>query len=567
MAARSLAIRVFIVLISCFLCACGSGAEQDKSASSASGSQSAQTESDAQGGQASAQIPSSPEQGGMLVRGLIGEPSNLLSPLASDSASMEVTSMLYVSLVRYNKDIELEPYAAKSYEVLDGGKRLRFVLRQGILWQDGQELTADDVEFTWRMMVDPKTPTAYSENYKRVKEFRKIDRYTFEIVYDKPFAKALVSWAMDIMPKHILQGENLMNTRYSRNPVGAGPFVLKEWKAGQSLVLAANPQYFLGRPHLDGIAFKIIPDSAAMFLELESQNLDYMGLSPQQYLFQTKGPSWEQNFKKFKYLSFGYNFVGWNFKKKLFQDKRVRQALAYGVNTDAVIKGVYMGFAEPTVGPYKPGTWVYNTKLKPYPYDVAKAKALLAEAGWTDSDGDGVLDKDGKPFSFTILTNQGNEQRIKIATIVQANLKDLGIVVKMRTVEWAAFLKQFLDTANFDAVVMGWTIPQDPDIYNVWHSSKAVVGGLNFIRYSNPQLDELVAKGRDLMDQAERKAVYDRAQEILYEEQPYLFLCVPQALPVVSSRFQNVSTAPAGISHNLEWWWVPKMMQRHTLEP
>ncbi|WP_459899287.1 peptide-binding protein [Desulfobaculum senezii] len=516
---------------------------------------------------ASAKRPAQPEQGDLLVTGTIGEPSNLIPPLASDSASHEVADLIYVSLVRYNKDIELEPYAAESYEVLDGGRRLRFTLRQDIRWTDGVELTADDVEFTYKLMIDPKTPTAYSENYKLVKQFTKLDKYTVEIEYEKPFAKALISWAMEILPKHLLEGEDLMDTKYSRHPVGAGPFKFKRWEAGRRIILEANDDYFEGRPHLDGIVYRVIPDISTMFLELKAGNLDMMGLTPQQYLFQTTTSEWEKFYTKFKYLSFGYNFIGWNHRRPMFQDKRVRQALAHAVSKQAMIKAVLFGLGRPTVGPYKPGTWMYNDAITDYDYDPAKAKAMLAEAGWTDSDGDGWLDKDGKPFAFTLLTNQGNEQRIKIATIAQANLKDIGIKVKIRTVEWAAFLKEFLDKGNFDAVVMGWTIPQDPDIFNVWHSSKAVPGGLNFVGYKNPELDELLVQGRHSITNEERKPIYDKVQEILHEEQPYLFLYCPLSLPVVSSRFMDVTPAPAGISHNLKWWWVPEDKQRYTAVP
>ncbi|NJB67147.1 peptide/nickel transport system substrate-binding protein [Desulfobaculum xiamenense] len=552
MSIRNIALLLCIAL--CGLVGCGQ--DSSDSAAPAAGTKATATAS-----------PGTPQRGDLLVLGSIAEPSNLIPALASDSASHDVIALLYVSLVRYNRNIELEPYAAESYEVLDGGRLLRFKLREDIRWTDGVELTADDVEFTYRVMIDPGTPTAYSENYKLVKQFTKTGKYSFEVTYDKPYAKALVSWAMEILPKHILEGENLMNTRYSREPVGAGPFKLKSWEAGRRIVLEANDDYFLGRPHLDGVVFRVIPDMSTMFLELKAGNLDFMGLTPQQYLFQTKGPEWEANFNRFEYLSFGYNFIGWNLRLPMFADKRVRQALAHAVDKQALIKGVLMGLGEPTIGPYKPGTWMFNDKLTDYDFNPQKTRDMLAEVGWRDSDGDGWLDRDGKRFSFTLLTNQGNEQRIKIATIAQANLKDVGIEVKVRTVEWAAFLKEFIDKGNFDAVVMGWTIPQDPDLFNVWHSSKAVPGGLNFIDYRNPELDELLVKGRSLIDPAERKPVYDRVQEILHDDQPYLFLTVPLALPVVSSRFMDVEAAPAGVSHNMEWWWVPENRQRYTAVP
>ncbi|GAU08992.1 peptide-binding protein [Desulfoplanes formicivorans] len=499
--------------------------------------------------------------GGRIVLGSIGEPSNLIPPLASDGASHELAEYLYVALLRYNKNIELEPWAARSYEVLDGGQRLRFTLRDDIRWFDGQPLTTEDVEFTYKLMIDPETPTAYAENFKAIKSFNLIDKYTFEVTYDRPFARALLTWASLILPKHVLEKENLLDTPYSRNPMGAGPYRLKEWEPGRRIVLEANEDYFEGRPNIDTVVYRFIPDTTTMFMELKSGNLDMMNLSPQQYLYQTKGPLWEQGFAKYTYLSFSYAYLGYNLQRPLFADVRVRRAIAHAIDKEEIVKGVLLGQGQSTIGPYKPGTWVYNTSIRDYVHDPERARALLAQAGWKDRDGDGWLDKDGHAFRFTILTNQGNNLRIKAATIIQYRLKQIGIDVRIRTVEWATFIKEFVDKGRFDALILGWNILQDPDIYNVWHSSKAVPGGLNFVGYKNKELDALLDKGRRLMDPRERKPVYDRIQEILHRDQPYCFLYVPMSLPIVQKRFRGIEPAPAGITYNFNDWWIPKTLQ------
>ncbi|EGB13371.1 extracellular solute-binding protein family 5 [Pseudodesulfovibrio mercurii] len=508
-----------------------------------------------------ADIPAEPESGGTLVQPTIGEPSNLIPILATDGSSHEIAGQIYVGLLKYDKDINLVPYAAESYEVLDNGRLLRFKLREDIYWTDGVQLTADDVEFTYRLTIDPKTPTAYAGNFKLVKEFRKTGRFSFEVTYDRPFAKALVSWATDILPKHLLEGEDLLNTRYSRAPVGAGPYMLTEWTAGSQLVLTANPNFFEGKPYIDRIVYRMIPDMGTQFLELKAGNLDMMGLDPLQYLYQTSGPGWDGSFQKFEFLASGYTFLGFNFKHPFFQDVRVRQAVDYAIDRRELVKGVLYGLGAAANGPYKPGTWQYDMNVKPRPYDPAKARELLAEAGWTDSDGDGWLDKDGKRFAISIITNQGNTQRIKTGVILQQRLRDVGIQVSLRTVEWAAFIKEFVDKGRFDAIILGWNILQDPDIYDVWHSSQAVDGGLNFTRYVNPELDELLERGRHLVGQAARKPLYDRVQEILHDDAPYCFLYVPMALPIVQARIQNIKAAPAGISYNSEKWWIPRGLQ------
>ncbi|MEW5771919.1 MAG: peptide-binding protein [Thermodesulfobacteriota bacterium] len=510
--------------------------------------------------------PTIPEQGDRLVTGAIGEPSNLISALSTDASSHEVANLLNVSCLKYDKNLTLVSHAA-DFEVLEDGKLLRFTLKPGIRWWDGVELTARDVEFTYRLMVDPKTPTAYAENYKHVKEFKVTGAYTFEVRYDEVLARSLSSWATDILPRHALEGQDLLTTRYSREPLGAGPFKLASWEPGRSLTLVANPDYFEGRPHLDAIVYRIIPDQSTMFLELKAGNLDLSDLTPQQYSFQTSGPEWEKNFRKYSYVASAYTYLGYNLESPLFRDKAVRQALAHAVDKEEIVKGVLLGLGQPAEGPYKPGTWAYNDKLKPWPYDPAKARAMLAEAGWRDSDGDGVLDRDGKPFAFTILTNQGNEQRAKAATIIQSRLKEVGVAVQIRAVEWAAFIKEFVDKGRFDAVLLGWNTIPDPDAFDVWHSSQTGPGKLNFIGYRNPEVDEILDKARRSLDMAVRKPLYDRFQEILQEDQPYLFLYTPRALPVVSARFRGVEPAPAGIGHNLIWWWVPKAEQRYAQQP
>ncbi len=513
--------------------------------------------------QASAtQAGAQPEPGGRLVEATIGEPSNLIPPLASDSASHEVSALIYVAALKYDKDINLVPQAAESFEILEDGRLLKFRLRKDVRWTDGKPLTARDVEFTYRLMVDPKTPTAYAEDFLAVKEFRLTGDYSFEVRYDKPFARALVTWAHAILPRHLLEGQDLLKSPLARQPVGAGPYMLKEWTAGNRLVLVANPDYFEGRAYIDEVVMRIIPDQSTQFMELKSGNLDEINLSPQQYLYQTDDEGWAKNFRKFQYVSSGYTYLGFNLKSRLFSDVRVRRAINHAIDKDEIVRGVLSGLGIATGGPYKPGTWAFNDRIPANEFNRARAKTLLAEAGWKRRTPDGPLvDKDGHPFAFTVLTNQGNSPRIKAAIIIQHRLKDLGIRVEIRTVEWAAFIKEFVDKGRFDALILGWNIVQDPDLYDVWHSSKAQPGGLNFVGYKNPELDDLLERGRRILDQKQRKPIYDRIQEILHQDQPYCFLFVPMALPMVHARVQGIEPAPAGISHNFIRWWIPKAAQ------
>ncbi len=508
---------------------------------------------------------SAPAHGDILVEGAIGDASNLIPLLASDSASHSISGLIFNGLVKYDRDLNIVGDLAESWEISRDGLVITFRLRKGVRWHDGRPFTADDVLFTYRLTVDPKTPTAYAGDFLKVKKAEALDPHTFRVTYDRPFAPALMSWGASVMPKHLLEGRDVTKSPLARHPVGTGPYRFKEWKTGQKIVLAANPDYFEGRPYLDGRIMRVIPDMATMFLELRARGIDYMGLTPLQYTRQTETRYFRNHFRKYRYLSFSYTYLGFNLQNPMFADRRVRQALAHAVDKGELIDGILLGLGKEATGPFKPGTWQHNPNVKRYPYDPKRALDLLADAGWRDTNGDGILDRNGQRFEFELLVNQGNEVRAKTAEIVQRRLAELGISVKIRVIEWAAFIKEFINKRRFDAVILGWTIPMDPDLHDVWHSSKTGPSELNFVSYRNAEVDDLLERGRGTFDRAERKRCYDRIQEILAEDQPYLFLYVPDALPIFNARVRGIDPAPVGIGHNVIKWYVPKEEQKYVM--
>jgi len=503
--------------------------------------------------------------GDIIVRGDIGDASNLIPILASDSASHSIAGLIYNGLVKYDKDMNIVGDLAESWDISDDGLVITFHLRKGVKWHDGKPFTAKDVLYTYQVTVDPKTPTAYAGDFLKVKKAEVLDDYTFRVTYDKPFAPSLISWSSAVLPRHLLEGQNITKSSLARHPVGTGPYLFKEWLAGQKIVLVSNADYFEGRPYVDGHVTRIIPDMATMFLELRARNIDMMGLTPLQYTRQTENNLFRQSFDKYRYLAFAYTYLGYNLKHPFFADKRVRQAISYAINKEEIISGVLLGLGKPATGPYKPGTWAYNENVKTYSYNPQKARELLRAAGWTKTNNDGFLEKDGRPFTFELVTNQGNETRQKCAEIIQRQLKEVGIDVKIRILEWAAFINDFINKRRFEAVILGWTIPLDPDAYDVWHSSKTAPEELNFISYKNPEVDALLEKARSTFDQKLRKKYYDRFQEILVEDQPYTFLYVPDELVIISKRFRGIEPAPIGLSHNFIKWYVPKDEQKYTM--
>ncbi len=516
---------------------------------------------------AESKIDLTPVYGDMIIRGSIGDASVLLPVLASDSASSDINGLIYNGLVKYDKDLNLVGELAERWEISEDNLIIRFYLRKDVRWQDGTPFTSKDVEYTYKVYVDPKTPTAYAGDFLRVKELRVIDDYTVEVFYDKLYAPALASWGQSILPSHLLEGKEITESPLKRNPVGTGPYKFKEWNTGEKTQLESYHDYFEGRPYIDRVLTRVIPDLATMFLELKAGRLDQMGLTPLQYQRQTDNEWFKQHFNKFKYLAFSYSYLGYNLKDWKFQDKKVRQALTTAINRDSIVEGVLLGLGDVAYTPYKPDTFWYNPNVKKFPYDPEKAKRMLEEAGWKDTDGDGIIDKDGKPFEFTIITNHGNDIRKNAAIIIQKDLKKVGIEVKIRVIEWAAFIKNFINKRNFEACLLGWGIGIDPNQIDIWNSAKTSESELNFISYNNPEVDKMLELGVSTYNRDERKKYYDEFQQMISEDQPYTFLFVQHSLPIISSRFHGIIPAPIGISYNFNEWFVPKQLQKYTFQP
>lgn len=497
------------------------------------------------------------KQPNAITIGSLADAKRLLPLLASDSASGDISGWIYNGLTKYDRNIKVIGDLAESWDISPDGLQIIFHLRKGVLWHDGIEFTADDVLFTYNTVIDPKIPTPYSSNFGPVKKVEMTDKYTVRVVYSEPFAPALESWGMGILPKHILEYKDITNEYYSRNPIGTGPYKLKEWITGQKIVLQAFDKYYEGKPKIDKYIARVIPDTATMFLELKFGGIDFMGLTPPQYKLQANTEFFNKYFQKFRYPSFGYTYLGYNLLDSRFSDKRVRQAITHAINKKDIIAGVLLGYGTPCTGPFPPESWAYNPNVKDFEYDPKRSRKLLEEAGWKEVKG-GFLEKDGKPFEFTVLVNQGNDARLKTAQIIKENLKRIGIKMNIKVLEWQAMLHEFIDKKRFEAVIMGWALSRDPDVYDIWHSSKTKEGEFNFVSYKNAEVDRLLLEGRRTFDFEKRKKIYHRIHEILSDEEPYTFLYVPDALPVLHKRFKGVEKAPIGIWYDFIHWHVPK---------
>jgi len=494
--------------------------------------------------------------GDAFVTAELGDARVLVPFLADDSASSSISSLVFNGLTKLDKNLNIVGDLAESWEVSEGGLVITFYLKKDVKWHDDYPLTAEDVKFTYEALLDPKNGCPYTASYTDIERIEIIDNHTITFTYRRPYVPALHKLGMGIIPKHILAGQDIRTSAFKRSPTGTGPYKFNKWKTDQYIILESNKDYFEHRPYIDKRVSRIIPNQAIQFLELSSGSIDSMGLTPYQYKHRAVTKRFKENFNTYKYLSHAYTYIGYNLEDPLFKDVRVRQAFSYAVNKKEIIEGVLLGFGEVCTGPFLKGTKWYSMDAAGYSYDIDKAKALLREAGWSDTDGDGMLDNGGVDFKFKLITNQGNKMRQDIATLVQRQLSLLGIKVEIQTIAWAAFLNEFIDKKKFQAVILGWTIPQDPDCFNVWHSESSKEGGLNFISYKNEEVDRLIVEGRAMFDVEKRERIYKRIHELIARDAPYTFLYFPYATPAVSKRFRGIEPAPAGIGHNFIDWYV-----------
>lgn len=452
---------------------------------------------------------------------------------------------------------------------------IRFTLRDGVRWHDGATFTSADVAFTYRAIMNEKVASPRRSDFELVESIETPDYKTVVVRYKKPFSPALLSWMTAILPEHLLGKLDPAKwpEAYNRAPVGTGPFQFGEWKTNEFIRLVRTPDYFLGSPWLDSIVFRMLPDPLTLQLAFQTKQVDFWNVDP----WAVKSFQKDPRFDLFSAPGNAYNYIGWNLRRPLFQDLRVRRALAQAVNVPQMIRYILYGHGVRSTGIFTPQVWFFDPSVKSLPYDPEAARKLLDEAGWKPG-ADGIRTKDGKRFSFTLLANNGNEVRRDIATLVQDDLKKVGIEVKVEIYEWAVLLKRFVNKGEFDAIVLGWGLGYDFDQYAIWHSSQTHPEELNFIGFSDPKVDRLLTDLRQEYARPEIIRLAGELQQAIYAQQPYLFLFVPEGTEVMwkgSYRLRHpgpdgtwidepVHMTKAGWSYDMEWFYRPEYPPKNT---
>ena len=470
-------------------------------------------------------------------------PSRLNPILANDSASSEISDWLFNGLFKYDKDGTPTVDLAKSYE-FKTPTHLIIKLKEDVLWHDNVKFTSKDVIFTYEKIIDPKVFNSIKSNFQQVKSVKALDDYTIEVIYSQAYFKALETWMVGILPYHILKDEeNIMTSSFNKNPIGTGSYKLKEFKTAQDIELIANENYFEGKPKIDKILYKFLPDPNTSFLYLKQKNLDIGGLSPMQIDRQIDD-TFKKNYTIIQKPSFAYTYLGFNLKDEKFKDIRIRQALSLAIDRQELVDILFFGYGQICNGPFLPNSFAFNDNVKTITQNIEKAKALLKEAGYDENN----------HFTFELVTNTGNDIRINTAQILQYQLQKAGVIMKIRVMEWQAFLNTVVHPRNFETVLLGWALALMPDAYPLWHSSSDKLGGFNLVSYKNEKVDKLIEKGSETIDKNELGKIYKELFQIISDDLPYLFLYIPDAITVINKDIKNIEPSFIGIMHNQKDW-------------
>lgn len=511
-----------------------------------------------------------------------------LTPLMStDVYAAWVQAKTMESLAyRDPKTLKYEPLLATDWTVSPDGKTLHFNLRDNVVFSDGVPMTAKDVVFTFNQIMNPAVDAARSRAYlDHIESVTADNDYAVTFKF-KEFKFNTFSTVVEtlIMPEHFYS--KFSTKDFNEQPgllMGTGPYRMatpEGWRPGQRVEIVRNERYWGGRPAVDRILYYEVKDDVVEETMYRNRELDRFAPTPEQYEKLKNDKSITDRSTTWNYFSpvSGYTFVGWNqrqkvadqdtFKPTKFADARVRRAMTMMIDRERLARELYMGHAQPAVGPFGYGSPQTDPEIKPVPFDVEGAKKLLKDAGYEDRNGDGTIDNaDGTPFSFALTYGSGNPFTERIVLFMKDSFARAGVKMELNAVDWPILIKK-LDTRDFEAVTLGWSTSIETDCNQIFHSSQTKDQGDNFINYISPQLDAAIEKARTTVDENERMNAWRAVHRIIAEDQPYTFLLSRESLAFIDSRFKNIEKTKMGLNMVLTEmtpfpWYVPRDQQLH----
>lgn len=502
-----------------------------------------------------------PRDGGTVIRRLDSECKTLNWVLYTTAYELQVLRHIYDPILDYDAKGNLEPVLASELPTVSADHlRITVKLRPDAHWQDGVPITAKDVKFTLDKVRDPKIPAINKAPYfEKLDHLEVVDDHTVTFVWKEPFAPAIYAitqlWPI---PEHVYGRGDFLTNPANRKPVGSGPFKLEEWVSSQYISLVRYDDYYGKKAHLDRILFKVVEDDAVALNMLKAGELDEMRATQLQWEKQMNSSDFNARFRKIDYYFPGYNFISWNCRSPWFSDRRVRNAMTLLFDRESVNTKMFSGYARLVSGPFYINSWAYDKTVKPLPFDPAQARVLLDEAGWKDTNNDGVREKDGKKFQFELLIISGSNTAAQFSQLLQEECGKSGVKVNIRQIEGSTFFDR-IDKGDFDAAMLGWRLDFDPDVYDTFHSSMTPPRGLNHGFYKNTQVDSLLVLGRREFDQNKRAAIYHQVHRLIAEDQPYTFInAVPDKRPI-ARKIQGIQISPMGpydFWPGANYWWI-----------
>lgn len=492
--------------------------------------------------------PTGPSVGGTITFSIGGDPGTLNPIISTDAMSGAVIGQIHSGLVRANENLEFIGDLAKDWTVSADNLTLTFNIRDNVTWHDGTKFTAHDIKFTYDTIRHDDYTGVRKRDFAFVEEILAPSDYTLVLKLKQVDSSLISKLGIGIIPKHIFGDVPVAEIREharSRDPIGTGPYMLDEWISGQYLVLVRNPNYFWDGdyPYLEKIIHRIYEDTEATLAALEAGDIDYMGSIPVDSIQLIKdGYSNQYDFIDFKQN--GYWYIGMKQDHPIFSVLEVRKALAYGLDRQNIIQGLFLGYGTVMNGDKPPISWAHNPNLYTYPYNKEKAIGLLETAGWKTIGADGIRrNAAGDKLSFELISASGDQTRINMLEMIKNQWTQLGIEVNVELYEISVYYDK-LDYGEFEIYQWGWNLGLDPDNFIRFHSSSGfdengILQGFNDVGYSNAKVDELLEKGRSTFDQEIRRQVYWEIDEILNEELPYVFLYSRDSVGAINKKFQG----------------------------
>lgn len=520
------------------------------------------------------------QPGGVWREANIADAEMLNPILSSDASSAGVNNFFFPGLIGqdpFTGEIVPDGSISESWEVSEDGLTWTFHLRDGVVWSDGDPVDAADFKYTYDAIGDDKIETPRKSVLEGIESIETPDPLTVVVKFSEVRCDALSNLGLGWLPSHLYAADfsDIMENKYNEAPpVSAGQFLFNNWTRDDNLTVTRNDKYWEGAPNMEGMIFKVVPDPGAQLAQFQSGEIDIMGLQPNQ-LASAQGIA---DTKIFNFQDDGYDYIALNLANPknpqaglddtsnpvkqeahpILGDLNVRKAIAHSLDYQTIIDKVYLGQGYQIPANVLPAiSWAYNDEIQPYAYDLETAKQLLEEAGWTDSDGDGVREKDGNKLALSLVTNAGNTTREDLGALVQDQLSQVGFAIDFQTIDFGVMVDQMLGQ-TYDMVIIGWTgTGTDPNDENLWKAEYDTPGsGFNFVSYHNPKVEELLQQGVSVpgCDTAQRAPAYKAIQQIIHDDVPYVFISGGVGNTAYSTKWQGIDPGPWSFYYNVHQW-------------